>query len=68
VGLLLRDADLDQDVEDLFAFHFQLASQIVDSNLHPPFVSFIRRGFRLPGRCGCAEARHSLLRLLVGRA
>jgi len=60
VGLLLCDADLAKDVEDLFAFHFQLASQIVDSNLHPPFVSFNRRCPHLPGGCGCADARHSL--------
>jgi len=39
MGLLLGDADRLQDVEDLFTFHFQLASQIVDSNLHPPFGS-----------------------------
>jgi hypothetical protein len=39
VGLLLRYADLDKHVEDLFAFYFQLASQIVNSNLHPPFIS-----------------------------
>jgi hypothetical protein len=38
VGLLLRDADFDKHVENLFAFYFQLASQIVNSNLHPPFV------------------------------
>ena len=41
VRLLLRDADLDQHVEDLFAFDFQLASQIINSNLHPQFVSFM---------------------------
>jgi hypothetical protein len=41
VGLFLRDADLDKRVEDLFAFYFQLASQIVNSNLHPPFISFM---------------------------
>jgi hypothetical protein len=39
MGLLLRDANLDKHVEDLFAFYFQLASQIVNSNLHPPFIS-----------------------------
>ena len=42
MGLLLRDANLDKHVEDLFAFYFQLASQIVNSNLHPPFISLCR--------------------------
>jgi hypothetical protein len=42
VGLLLRDANLDKHVENLFAFYFQLASQIVNSNLHPPFISLCR--------------------------
>lgn len=35
--LLFGDADLRQHFENLFAFDFQLSSQIVDSNLHPPF-------------------------------
>jgi len=35
---LLGDADCDQDIENRFAFNFQLPGQIVDSNLtHPPF-------------------------------
>jgi hypothetical protein len=51
VSLLLRYADLNQHVENLFAFDFQLASQIVDSNLHPPFVPLCR-GFLLHGTAG----------------
>ncbi len=49
VGLFLRDADLDKHVEDLFAFYFQLASQIVNSNLHPPFISLCLNRLHLPG-------------------
>lgn len=41
VGLLFRDAEFGQHVQDGLAFHFQLASQIVDSNLHPPFISSV---------------------------
>lgn len=40
VRLLFRDADFIQDIEDCFAFDFQLSSQIVNPNLtHPPLVS-----------------------------
>jgi hypothetical protein len=56
VGLFLRDADFDKHVEDLFAFHFQLASQIVNSNLHPPFISLCLNRLHMPERCGCASA------------
>jgi hypothetical protein len=49
MSLLLRDAHLDKYVEDLFAFYFQLASQIVNSNLHPPFISLCRNRLHLPG-------------------
>jgi hypothetical protein len=49
VSLLLRDANLDKHVEDLFAFYFQLASQIVNSNLHPPFISLCLDRLHLPG-------------------
>jgi hypothetical protein len=54
VGLFLRDADLEKHVKDLFAFYFQLASQIVNSNLHPPFISLCRNRLTCPDRCGCA--------------
>jgi hypothetical protein len=36
---LFRNAHLQQDVKDCLAFDFQFPSQIVDSNLHPTFVS-----------------------------
>ncbi len=49
VGLLLRHAYLDKHVENLFAFYFQLASQIVNSNLHPPFISLCLHRLHLPG-------------------
>jgi len=50
VGLFLRDSDLDKDVEYLFAFDFQLASQIVNSNLHPPFISLCLNRSTCPDR------------------
>jgi hypothetical protein len=59
VGLLLRYADFNQHVENLFAFDFQLASQIVDSNLHPPFVPLCRWLLL----CGTAGLRRSAMLL-----
>jgi hypothetical protein len=38
--LLLRNADLGQDVKNGLALDLQLTGQIIDSNLHPLFVSF----------------------------
>lgn len=61
VGLFLRDADFDKHVENLFAFYFQLASQIVNSNLHPPFVSLCLCRSTCLERCGCAVARYLCL-------
>jgi len=49
VSLFLRDANLNKHVENLFAFYFQLASQIVNSNLHPPFISLCLNRIHLPG-------------------
>jgi hypothetical protein len=37
MGLFLCYPDEEQHVENSSAFYFQLSSQIVDSNLHPPF-------------------------------
>jgi hypothetical protein len=37
--LLLRDAYFQQDIKDRLAFDFQFPSQIIDSNLHPTFIS-----------------------------
>jgi hypothetical protein len=41
VGLLFCDAEIGQHIQDGLAFHFQLTSQIIDSNLHPPFISSV---------------------------
>ncbi len=39
MGLLLGDSDFGENIENRFAFNFQLPGQIVDSNLtHPPFL------------------------------
>jgi len=74
VGLFLRDADLDKHVENLFAFHFQLASQIVNSNLHPPLLSLMpepsspaRNGAAAPERCTALPERSSLRKTSVLR-
>jgi hypothetical protein len=65
VGLFLRDADLDKHVENLFAFHFQLASQIVNSNLHPPLLSFMPCRLHLPGT---VRLRRSAVLLVTGES
>ena len=39
MGLLLCNPDGLQHVENGLALYFQLSSQIVDSNLHPPFLT-----------------------------
>jgi hypothetical protein len=62
VSLLFRDANFEKHVENLFAFYFQLASQIVNSNLHPPFVSLCLYRSTCLERCGCAVARSCLER------
>jgi hypothetical protein len=74
VGLFLRDADLEKHVENLFAFHFQLASQIINSNLHPPLLSFMpepslpaRNGAAAPKRCTALPERSSLRKTSVLR-
>jgi len=48
VRLLLGDTDLGQHLEDGPALYFQLSSQIINSNLHPP-VCFLR-GIRQPSK------------------
>src|ERR1043165_7042781 len=44
VRLLFGDADFRQDLKNLATLDFQLARQIIDSNLHPPcvFPSLVR--------------------------
>jgi hypothetical protein len=39
--LLFRDSYFRQHVKNRFTLDFQLSCQIVDSNLHPPFVSSV---------------------------
>jgi len=59
VRLFFRDAHFYEHVENLLALHFQLACQIVDSNLHPPFVSFSPHRPIVAGHGGRALARYS---------
>ena len=39
MSLLLSDSNFLKYVENSFTLNFQLPGQVVDSNLHPPFLS-----------------------------
>lgn len=61
VRFLLGDAHFQKNVEDRFAFYFQLPGQIVDSNLtHPPFSSsaLSLKSSWQPQAVGFCSARH----------